>query len=55
MSSPGNLPVDCYWFYDYARSKEEWHSIVELKSTYSIDYSIGEAAYLKHRLGKATV
>ena len=42
-------------YYEYINSGETWHGNTEIKGTYSIDYMIGEAEYLKKGLGKAII
>ncbi len=42
-------------YYRYADGGETWHGDVEVEGTFSIDYMIGEAAYLRKGLGKEIV
>lgn len=42
-------------YYAYICSGEDWHGKAEVDGTYSIDYMIGEADYLRRGLGKQIV
>lgn len=42
-------------YYEYCCSGETWHGNTALDGTYSLDYLIGEADYLRKGLGKAIV
>lgn len=42
-------------YYDYAYGEETWHGNMEVEDAYSIDYLIGETAYLRRGLGKSIV
>lgn len=48
-------PVGFCQYYEYKLSGEEWHGDIELEGTYSIDYLIGEADYLKKGIGRRIV
>lgn len=45
VESAGN-PVGFCQYYPYWLSGEDWHGTIPLKGTYSIDYLIGEKAFL---------
>ncbi|WP_050698780.1 GNAT family N-acetyltransferase [Anaeromassilibacillus senegalensis] len=42
-------------YYAYEKSGEDWHGAIETAGTYSMDYLIGERAYLKKSLGTSLV
>lgn len=42
-------------YYAYEKSGEDWHGTIEIAGTYSMDYLIGERAYLKKGLGTGLV
>lgn len=48
-------PIGFCQYYEYSNSGETWHGSTEISGTYSIDYMIGEAAYLGKGLGKAII
>ncbi len=45
-------PIGFCQYYPYDKSGEDWQGTVPLDGTYSIDYLIGEAGYLRKGLGK---
>jgi len=51
----GELPIGFCQFYEYRLSGETWHGNLPLEGTYSIDYMIGEAEYLKQGLGRQII
>lgn len=42
-------------YYDYVHGEETWHGDTEISGTYSIDYLIGELAFLGKGYGRAAV
>lgn len=42
-------------YYPYEKGGENWHGTIDTRGTYSIDYLLGEPAYLKQGLGAAMV
>lgn len=42
-------------YYEYRYSGEHWHGTIPIHGTYSIDYMVGEPAYLRKGLGKAII
>jgi len=53
--SVDGLPIGFCQHYDCFDAKEEWYDIEQAGRTFSIDYFIGEEAYLKKGYGKAIV
>ncbi len=51
----GGKPIGFCQYYEYCNSGEDWHGNAEIEGTYSIDYMIGDASYLKKGYGKAIV
>lgn len=41
-----NKPIGFCQYYDYSKGGEDWHGNWEVEGTYSIDYLIGDEAYL---------
>jgi len=48
-------PIGFCQYYDYALGGEQWHNGTDIEATVSIDYMIGETAYLGRRLGSQIV
>lgn len=48
-------PIGFCQFYEYARGGEDWHGDLDVAGVYSIDYLIGETAYLGKGLGAVIV
>jgi RimJ/RimL family protein N-acetyltransferase len=42
-------------YYEYKYGGEDWHNNIELEGTYSIDYMIGERAYLGRGFGREII
>ena len=42
-------------YYEYVKSGEDWHGSVEAAGSYSLDYLIGEPAFLRRGFGKAII
>jgi len=53
----GNIPVGFCQYYDCydANDMEDWYSVTQRNDTFSIDYLIGNEAYLGKGYGKAIV
>lgn len=51
----GNAKIGFCQFYAYGQSGEDWNGNIPLDGTYSIDYLIGESAYLHRGIGTAIV
>lgn len=51
----GSRPIGFCQYYEYVHSGETWHGDIEVNGTYSIDYMIGEAEYLRKGFGKAII
>ncbi len=49
------VPIGFCQHYPYWRSGEDWHGNIPLAGTYSIDYMIGEQAYLRKGCGAAAI
>ncbi len=49
------VPIGFCQYYDYACSEETWHGSMDVQSTYSIDYLIGETDYLGRGMGTSIV
>lgn len=47
-------PIGFCQYYPYEKGGETWHGNLDITGTYSLDYMIGEADYLKKGLGKQT-
>ncbi len=41
------IPFGFCQYYDYSQGGENWHGKIDISDTYSIDYLIGEEAFLK--------
>jgi RimJ/RimL family protein N-acetyltransferase len=52
-----NIPIGFCQYYDcfYANDMEDWYSVVQKNNTFSIDYLIGNEAYLGKGYGKGIV
>lgn len=48
-------PIGFAQYYQCEAIREEWYSSIDLDGVYSIDYMIGEEAYLRKGLGKEIV
>lgn len=48
-------PIGFCQYYDYRLGGEDWHGDTDIDGAYSIDYLIGDTAYLKKGYGKAVV
>ncbi len=48
-------PIGFCQYYEYCNSGEDWHGNAEIEGTYSIDYMIGDSAYLAKGYGKAMI
>lgn len=48
-------PIGFCQFYEYRQSGEDWHGNTKIDGTYSINYLIGDTAYLGKGFGKAMV
>jgi RimJ/RimL family protein N-acetyltransferase len=48
-------PIGFCQYYDYAIPGEDWHGTFDITGAYSIDYLIGEEAYLGKGYGKRIV
>ena len=46
-----DCPIGFCQYYDYAIPGEDWHGSFDIKDTYSIDYLIGEEAFLRKGYG----
>ncbi|QQO08738.1 GNAT family N-acetyltransferase [Breznakiella homolactica] len=51
----GDTPLGFCQYYDCFDAQEEWYEVTEPKTIYSIDYLIGEEAYLGKGWGTAIV
>ena len=51
----GDKPIGFCQYYDCFEAAEEWYSINGRNEKYSIDYLIGEEAYLRKGLGKGII
>lgn len=50
-----NRPIGFCQYYEYRHSGEDWHGSTDINGTYSIDYLIGDAAYLGKGFGKKMI
>ncbi len=48
-------PIGFCQYYDYKLGGEDWHGDTDIDGVYSIDYLLGDTAYLKKGYGKAIV
>lgn len=48
-------PIGFCQYYEYCDGWETWHGQAETDGTYSIDYMIGDASYLKKGIGKQII
>ncbi len=55
MAENAGRPVGFCQYYLYVNGEETWHGTIEKEGTYSIDYMIGESAYLKQGIGTCMV
>lgn len=51
----GGKPIGFCQYYPYWLSGEEWHGTTPLEGTYSIDYMIGDTAFLGKGYGKRII
>ncbi len=50
-----NRPIGFCQYYEYVKGKETWHGWIPVGGTYSIDYLIGEPAFIGKGIGKEIV
>lgn len=51
----GGVPIGFCQYYEYCKGGETWHGDIDTAGAYSIDYLIGEPAYLGKKLGTRLV